>query len=61
MEHTPEPIGGSMAGARWTPPTIITIAKTIQRLHTTLSSELKSVYGANALVAELTQRAPMVP
>ena len=46
MEHTPEPIGGSMAGARWTPPTIITIAKTIQRLHTTLSSELKSVYGA---------------
>lgn len=46
MKHTPETIGGSMACGRWTSPTASTIAKTIQRLHTSLSCELKSVYGA---------------
>ena len=44
-DNTP-PNGGSTPRARWTPPTIPTIARTIQRLQTTLSSELKSVYGA---------------
>lgn len=46
MNDTPAPIPGATARARWTPPSTPTIARTIQRLQSTQSSELKSVYGA---------------
>jgi hypothetical protein len=46
MNDTPAPDNGATVRARWTPPSTATIAKCLARLQTTLSSELKSVYGA---------------